>query len=47
MQSKLQIAIDSLVQNRAIESTQKISPWFDIIEVGTPLIKSVGIKAVQ
>ncbi len=47
MQRKLQIAIDCLDLNEAAEIAQKVSPWFDIIEAGTPLIKSVGIKAVQ
>lgn len=47
MQRKLQIAIDCLDLNEAAEIAQKVSPWFDIIEAGTPLIKSVGIMAVQ
>jgi 3-hexulose-6-phosphate synthase len=44
---KLQIAIDCLDLDEARQIADSVSPWFDIIEAGTPLIKSIGKEAVQ
>lgn len=43
---KIQLAIDSLDWNRALELAELASPYVDILEAGTPLIKSVGIRIV-
>ena len=44
----LQIALDFINLNSALELTRKIPKEKDIIfEVGTPLIKSEGIRAIS
>ena len=44
---KIQLALDVLSAERALEIAQAASPWVDILEAGTPLIKSVGIGIVS
>lgn len=42
----LQIAFDCLELSKALEVAEEVKDYCDIMEVGTPLIKSEGIKAV-
>ncbi len=44
---KLQIAFDLTDLNRALQLAEQVWDFADILEVGTPLIKSAGIKAVE
>mgnify|MGYP000412775317 CR=1 FL=1 len=44
---KIQLALDVLSAERALEIAQAASPWVDILEAGTPLIKSAGIGIVS
>lgn len=44
---RLQIALDIEVLEDALELANKIAPFVDIIEAGTPLIKSEGVRAIQ
>ena len=43
----LQVALDLESLNDALALAIKIAPYVDILEAGTPLIKSAGIQAVQ
>ncbi len=43
---KIQLAIDTLEWDRALELASLAAPYVDILEAGTPLIKSVGIRIV-
>jgi 3-hexulose-6-phosphate synthase len=43
---KLQVAIDLLTTEAALELAGKVAPYVDIIELGTPLIKAEGLKVV-
>ncbi len=43
---KLQVAIDLLTTEAALELASKVAPYVDIIELGTPLIKAEGLKVV-
>jgi len=45
--SKLQIALDFVELERAIKIAKDAEKFVDIIEVGTPLIKSEGMNAVR
>jgi 3-hexulose-6-phosphate synthase len=47
MTPKIQLAMDTLNFNHALELARLTSPYVDIIEAGTPLIKSVGIEIVR
>jgi len=47
MAPKIQLAMDTLQFNHALELARLTSPYVDIIEAGTPLIKSVGIQIVK
>lgn len=47
MSCKIQLAIDARNMNQALEIARQASPWVDILEAGTPLIKSVGIQIVE
>jgi len=47
MAPKIQLAMDPLQFNHALELARLTSPYVDIIEAGTPLIKSVGIQIVK
>lgn len=44
--AKLQVAIDLLTTADAIALATKVAPYVDIIELGTPLIKSEGLSAI-
>lgn len=44
---KLQVAIDLLKIEDAIALATKVSPYIDIIELGTPLIKSEGLSGIR
>lgn len=43
---KLQVAMDLLTTEDALELAGKVSEYVDIIELGTPLVKSAGLSAV-
>ncbi len=43
---KIQLALDTLQWDHAVELARLAGPYVDILEAGTPLIKSVGIKIV-
>jgi len=43
---KIQLALDLLDGDKALAIAQAAAPYVDIIEAGTPLIKSVGIRIV-
>jgi 3-hexulose-6-phosphate synthase len=43
---KLQFAIDTLTTEKALELAAAAAPHVDILELGTPLIKSEGLSAV-
>ncbi|MFN3740381.1 MAG: orotidine 5'-phosphate decarboxylase / HUMPS family protein [Thermodesulfovibrionales bacterium] len=43
----LQLAIDLVVAERAMDIARKAGGYFDILEAGTPLIKSAGIEIVK
>lgn len=44
---KLQIALDFTDLEKALEMAKIVAPYCDILEAGTPLIKSVGLEAVR
>ena len=44
---KLQLAMDTLDGDEALKLAASIAPYADILEAGTPLIKSVGISIVK
>lgn len=44
---KLQLAMDTLDGNEALRLADCTAPFVDILEAGTPLIKSVGINIVR
>lgn len=44
--AKLQVAIDFLKTEDAIALATKVAPYVDIIELGTPLIKSEGLSVI-
>ena len=44
---KLQLAMDTLDGNEALRLADCTAPFVDILEAGTPLIKSVGISIVR
>jgi 3-hexulose-6-phosphate synthase/6-phospho-3-hexuloisomerase len=43
----LQVALDFKSLEEALTIAEKVAPFVDILEAGTPLIKSEGIKVVQ
>lgn len=47
MTVKLQLALDTLDGDEAIRLAKLTAPYIDILEAGTPLIKSVGIQIVS
>jgi len=47
MTVKLQLALDTLDGDEAIKLAKLSAPYVDILEAGTPLIKSVGIQIVS
>jgi len=44
--AKLQVAIDLLTTEDALALAAKVAPYIDIIELGTPLIKSEGLAVI-
>lgn len=44
---RLQVALDFEVLNDALAIAEKVAPFVDILEAGTPLIKSEGMRAIQ
>ena len=44
---KLQVAIDLLSTCNALTLLNKIAPYVDVIELGTPLIKQEGLSVVK
>lgn len=44
---RLQVALDYENLNDALKMAEQVSPYVDIMEVGTPLIKAEGIGAVK
>lgn len=47
MAPKIQLAMDTLDRDHALLLAKQCAPYVDIIEAGTPLIKSVGIGIVK
>jgi 3-hexulose-6-phosphate synthase len=47
MSCKLQVALDFAEMEPALEVAKAVAPWVDILEAGTPLIKSVGLEVVR
>lgn len=47
MAPKIQLAMDTLDRDQALLLAKLCSPYVDIIEAGTPLIKSTGISIVK
>jgi len=45
--AKLQVAIDLLSTKEALDLAAKVAPYVDIIELGTPLIKSEGLAVIK
>lgn len=45
--TKLQVAVDLLSTADALALTNKVAPHVDIIELGTPLIKSAGLGVIS
>ncbi|MDV8022579.1 3-hexulose-6-phosphate synthase [Rhodococcus sp. IEGM 1330] len=45
--TKLQVALDLLTTADALSLTNKVAPYVDIIELGTPLIKSEGLRVIS
>lgn len=43
---QLQVAMDVLTTEAALELAAKVAPHVDILELGTPLIKSEGLSAI-
>jgi len=43
----VQVALDILSLDEALQITSVVAPYVDVIEVGTPLIKSEGIRSVS
>jgi len=44
--AKLQVAIDLLTTDEALALAGKVAPYVDIIELGTPLIKNMGVSVI-
>jgi 3-keto-L-gulonate-6-phosphate decarboxylase len=44
---KLQLALDFVKLNDALDIAEQVNKWVDWIEVGTPLIKAEGIGVVK
>jgi 3-hexulose-6-phosphate synthase len=45
--TKLQLALDMLDTDEALEIARQTAPWVDIIEIGTPLLKHEGLNVVK
>ncbi len=44
---KLQVSIDLLSLEQAMNLLKEVAPYIDVIEAGTPLIKQEGLKTVE
>ena len=44
---KIQLALDRISMNKAVNIAQEIIEYIDIIEVGTSLIKDYGMQSVH
>jgi len=44
---RLQVALDFEILDDALAVSKKVAPFVDILEAGTPLIKSEGVRAIQ
>ncbi|MFW9877644.1 MAG: 3-hexulose-6-phosphate synthase [Candidatus Thorarchaeota archaeon] len=44
---RLQVALDLEILEEALDLSNIVAPFVDIIEAGTPLIKSVGMQSIQ
>jgi len=44
---RLQVALDIETLEDALEMAKNVAPFVDILEAGTPLIKSEGVRAIQ
>jgi 3-hexulose-6-phosphate synthase len=44
---KLQLALDDLPLDEAVRLAQRLEPWIDIVEAGTPLLLEHGLAAVR
>ncbi|MFX1345077.1 MAG: 3-hexulose-6-phosphate synthase [Promethearchaeota archaeon] len=44
---KLQVALDLETLDEALTISREVAPFVDILEAGTPLIKSEGVRAIQ
>ena len=44
---KLQLALDDLTLDEALELTEKVQDYIDIIEIGTPFVYQEGMRAVK
>jgi 3-hexulose-6-phosphate synthase len=44
---KLQLALDTLDEDEAVKLAASVAPYAQILEAGTPLIKSVGVNIVR
>jgi 3-hexulose-6-phosphate synthase len=44
---RLQLALDFETLDDALAISRKVAPFVDILEVGTPLIKSEGVQAIK
>lgn len=47
MACKIQVALDFAEMEPALEVARVVAPWVDILEAGTPLIKSEGLEVVR
>lgn len=45
--TKLQLALDMLDTDQALDVAKQVAPWIDIIEIGTPLLKHEGLDVVK
>lgn len=44
---KLQVSVDLLSLEQAMNLLEEVAPYVDVIEAGTPLIKQEGLKGVE
>ena len=44
---KLQLALDDLALPEALALAERVRPWVDIIEIGTPMLYEYGMEAVR
>lgn len=47
MACKIQVALDFAEMDQALDVARSVSQWVDILEAGTPLIKSAGLEVVR